>query len=462
MSDGIDRMDELLRNRLSQYSAEPPERVWEGIRSGMAAAKSRRRIVYYRWLSAAAVLLVAIITGISLWNQPQEISPLTSEKTDLPVESPAETPETSSAATASASQINETPAIQLAVQSESQSRVFEAKTAQSGTSPSVTPVRKPVSISSMKFMRITRLAGEAFSTQLDNMPARIIVTAGELSNADRLIIASNMGHPKEIPSEDETSWKVGVHLSPGYASHSTSHSDVYAKNMTYSEDKAHANLSGGISAQYRTPGRWRMETGMYYSRTGGSSGNSIGFNSARADYATTANSAEKYFNTGVSVRNGQMSMNSTAGVISFSHTPSNAELISVPETNAGLSAAMLTPGEFSQVFDFVEIPLIARYQLVDARIDVEIMGGLSTNLLVGNNVYMENNNISEKVGTTRDINAINFSGTAGMGLVYALGKNISLSVEPRINYYLNSINHSGDVDFKPWRIGVFTGLNYEF
>ena len=462
MSNGNDRMDELLRKRMMQFSAEPPDRVWEGIRSGLAPAGNRRRIVYYRWLSAAAVILVAFITGITLWNPQRQLAPTTAEKKALPVTVPAATPGVVAVTVDAPAPGNEATEENLTVPQPGGNIVALTRENLSPETEPVASIRKPVTLASLEFKRITRLAGEVFHTGLEEMAVRKIEQSGRLSDTDRLIIASNLDHSGRKSMEGKSLWQVGVHLAPGYTSSASSHSEAYARNMTYSEDKARANVSGGISAQFKTRGRWRMESGMYYSRTGGSSGNSIGFQNDRADYATASNTAEKYFNTGVSVRNGQMSMNSTAGVISFSHTPSNAELISVPGTNAGLTAAMLTPGEFSQVFDFVEIPLVARYRLIEAAIDVDLMGGLSTNLLVGNNVYMENNGISERVGTTRDISTVNFSGTAGVGVVYALGKNISLSVEPRFNYYLNSINHSGDVDFKPWRVGVVTGLNYEF
>jgi nickel-dependent lactate racemase len=50
----------------------------------------------------------------------------------------------------------------------------------------------------------------------------------------------------------------------------------------------------------------------------------------------------------------------------------------------------------------------------------------------------------------------------GAGLTYALSKHVSFALEPRVNYYLNSINDNPDVDFHPYRIGVYTGLQYEF
>jgi hypothetical protein len=39
MINGEQRMDELLRNRLEQFSAEPHPRVWQGIQAGIAPGK---------------------------------------------------------------------------------------------------------------------------------------------------------------------------------------------------------------------------------------------------------------------------------------------------------------------------------------------------------------------------------------------------------------------------------------
>jgi len=50
----------------------------------------------------------------------------------------------------------------------------------------------------------------------------------------------------------------------------------------------------------------------------------------------------------------------------------------------------------------------------------------------------------------------------GMGFKYGLSRRISLNVEPRIKYYLNSLNSNSSVTYKPYTIGVFTGLSYEF
>jgi hypothetical protein len=276
------------------------------------------------------------------------------------------------------------------------------------------------------------------------------------------MIAANKTSTATALMEEKPGWKVGVHVAPGYASHTANHSPVYASNMNYSSEKAQANVGGGFSVQYKTASRWSVETGMYYARSGSNPGSSFNFMASKAEFDQSARSTDQYYNMGVTMNRGQLAMNSMAGVIEFSRTPSNAEMITTPESLSGLTTAMLTPGEFAQVFDFVELPLFARYALVESAIGVEISGGITTGIIIGNNVYMDSNPGRELVGKTQDISTINFAGNAGVGLIYSMGKNISLSVEPRLSYYLSSINHSNAVSFKPWRVGVFTGLSYEF
>jgi hypothetical protein len=464
MRNGEERWDELLRGRLEHFSAEPPEHVWQGIRSGMKAVRGRKRMIVLRRLTAAAVLLLAVMAGVLVpdWSGPGHSGLVES------IQDPAFSPGPSDAPVASGSEqsVNTTQITGKIPGILTSNEVPDGFPEVGGSRKSALPDFPRTDKENMSLLSTIKayIAYDSFREELKPGVKSETISADKLSEADQLIIAGNMAIITSGESDSNPAWKVGVHLSPGYSSHSASHSQAYARNMTYSDAEPQANMGGGFSLQYKTTSRWRLESGMYYSRNGGNSSNSPGFggNRAQYDYASSPGSPERYFNTNVSLKLGQMVMNSTAGVIAFSHTPSNVELVSMPESSTGLSTAMLTPGEFSQVFDFVEVPLFARYQVVDSKLDVELVGGLSASLVVGNYVYMENIRGREHVGSTQDISTVNFSGNAGVGLIYAMGRNLSLSVEPRLSYFLNSINHSGDVNFKPWRVGVFTGISYEF
>jgi hypothetical protein len=458
MRNGEERMDELLRKRLEHYSVDPPEQVWLRIQSGIQPDKPSRRLFYYRWMAAAAVLLLAVISGIWILDKPEYAIQEAAEQSVSPGTHSREVhsrPEQSHTGTSSA--------VALISSAEPTPRIKEPLVvAPDDHEPDPVPIiTRRENMTLLASIR-TLITYDSYREELQSAVKRKTISADNLSEADQLIIAGNLQRQPGNDPEANQAWKVGLHLSPGYSSQSVQHSQAYALNMTHSEEDPQANVGAGFSVQYKTNSRWRIESGMYYARTGGKSGNSFQMGNRNAVYLDAHGSADKYFNTGVSLRMGQLAMNSTAGIIDFNSTPANAELISLPESSFGLNTAMLTPGEFAQVFDFVEIPLFARFLIIDSNLDVELVGGVSTNLVVGNNVFMESNGSRELVGTTRDISTMNFSGSAGIGLIYAIGKNVSLSLEPRINYYLNSINHSGEVSYKPWRVGVFTGVSYTF
>ena len=287
------------------------------------------------------------------------------------------------------------------------------------------------------------------------------IAADRLTDAEKELIAGNAKILSES-SEKESNWKMGLAVSPGYASQVTGHTQNYARNMTYSGSEGNKNVGGGFSVQYKTGKKWSVESGIYYAQNGQRSSNSPGTTYSNAMYGPAFDTEKSYFNTAVSMSNGQMAMNSTAGIIEFSGTPRGTELATSVENSYAGSNSLVTSSEFSQVFDFVEIPLYVRYDVIDSKVGVQIIGGINAGIVAGNNVFMENRYGTQNIGKTQDISTLNISGTIGFGLNYDLSRRISMAVEPRLNYYLNSINQNPDVMFRPYRIGVYTGLYYQF
>jgi hypothetical protein len=68
----------------------------------------------------------------------------------------------------------------------------------------------------------------------------------------------------------------------------------------------------------------------------------------------------------------------------------------------------------------------------------------------------------EEIGDVEYVKSVNYSGNAGLGFIYAIAKNFSLSLEPRFRYYLNSINTSLLPPTRPYTFGIMTGVNYSF
>jgi opacity protein-like surface antigen len=115
-----------------------------------------------------------------------------------------------------------------------------------------------------------------------------------------------------------------------------------------------------------------------------------------------------------------------------------------------------------QNLGYLELPVILRYKFIDRTIDFNIIGGLSSNLLVNNSVYTSQNGGKYEVGKTEGLNNITFSSSLGMGMEYNFGKNLSLNLEPTIRYYLNPFSNNTSTNIHPYSFGIFSGLSYKF
>ena len=94
--------------------------------------------------------------------------------------------------------------------------------------------------------------------------------------------------------------------------------------------------------------------------------------------------------------------------------------------------------------------------------DFQVMGGFSTNFLMGNKAFIWLDDEKISIGRTTDIYTFNFSSTFGMSFEYGLSKKLSLNLEPTFKYYLNSVNKRTLLLTHPYSIGIFSGLSYNF
>lgn len=465
MKEELNNMDKIFREKLEGFREEPPAFVWDNIQATLAGRKHRKRMAWYSWSAVAALLVLAFIAGWYFNDTAEKATPQVADRevvsqkdgTTIPEkdivtnefefgESEIEKITPEKVLVVSASREDDRELVSERPEDQENRELFQA-------------------FADQNYMnRIEpRFAEIAVGNQTAELPGESKKTVSSVFPSwEQQVMEKNaleMAHKTKNPA----GWKLGLSVSPGYASYSAKHGATYASNMTYEANDGNANLSGGISVQYKTGSRVSVESGVYYAQNGQQTGSSPLFSGSRAEYDYMDTPAGKlYFNTAVNLVGNRMAMNSTAGIIEFEGVPKGAEIAANLESSGTYANSLLTSGELSQVFDFVEIPLYLRYLLIDRKMDVEIVGGVNAGLVVGNNAYIDNEYGLQNIGKTRDISTLNLSGTLGLGMNYALGKNLSVAVEPRVNYYLNSINRNPDVDFRPYRIGVYTGLYYEF
>ncbi|TAL60535.1 MAG: hypothetical protein EPN88_15805, partial [Bacteroidetes bacterium] len=115
-----------------------------------------------------------------------------------------------------------------------------------------------------------------------------------------------------------------------------------------------------------------------------------------------------------------------------------------------------------QNFSYLELPVIMRYKFVDKVIDLNLIGGVSYNMLVSNSVFTLLDGVKYPVGKTEGLNPISLSSTVGVGMEYNFSKKLSLNLEPTIRYYLNPFNQTTESKVHPYSFGIFSGVSYKF
>lgn len=463
-------IDESIRSKFEDFSVDPPAHVWDAVQDQMALQKKRSRRLVLTWISAAAVVVLAFMAGWYFNNSKSEIAPaiaenepvielekLQSEKATEPVltlEADNETEQELLVAEA------EKPLIKVVTPA-----IKTTHTKRETVKETLPPRGENISL----LARLEAFIDKETETLTEQLRE---VTTNEgtysLSEADRLLMAANSARMKKN-REHEKGWIVGAHLAPAYSSHSVDHDQTYARNISYNASNGSENIGGGFSVQYKATKKIRVESGVYYAKNGQRSRNPRGLSRLfedHLDYAPnpTQLSTDGGFSNNVNFDNGTMVMNSTAGIIRLKEgVPAGASITRSDAENKFMTENVLSSdGSFSQVFDFVEIPLMLRYNLFANKFGMDILGGVNAGFVVGNNAYLSNDFGRQYIGEVEDISTLNVSGTVGLGMNYSLGKHFSLAFEPRFNYYLNSISNNTDVDYKPYRFALFTGVYYEF
>ncbi|MGE5393917.1 MAG: outer membrane beta-barrel protein [Candidatus Saccharibacteria bacterium] len=459
-------IDELFRDKLKDLEKTPPAYLFDNVMAGVSAMRRKRRLMYWRIGSVAAALLLAFVAGwqISQYNSRTEkqVAVLHDNKTEqsLQKENNVQKTETLSANhTQAGSSENKTPATgtdnnnnQLAYQAKASAKVKPTQ------QEMVSHADKAEIIDPLKTIE----AKLKSSSQFANIPGQKIEKTEDdqaVTSMDRQIMEQNLqALQSQEDNQRKNRWMVGAQVSPAVNVTRSSHSSQYANSMLNASSSP-VDLGAGLSVEYKPSKRWSVQSGVYYA---GIAQTSVNITSSRYEDAYSGNIGMDYFNAPVNIVSDKMMMNSTAGVIEVKNIPSGMIVGTNLEDKSLSTAVVVSDAKFIQNFEYLEIPLYLRYSLIDARFDVQLMGGVSSNVLVGNNTYLDSNSGKTQVGKTRDMQNMSYSSTLGLGVKYGLSKRVFLNVEPRVKYYLNSLNNNPSVNYKPYTIGVFTGISYSF
>ena len=265
--------------------------------------------------------------------------------------------------------------------------------------------------------------------------------------------------PANITSNIADRWSIAAIASPTYNSSFTSGKDVLSQQLLASEKNV-SSYSGGVAFSYKVNKRFSIQSGLFYSSVGQKVD---GINSfagfQKYDITKGDRNFEVLTTSGlVYTNNGDVYLIAT-GPVDRVMTASAYNIDGFDPQKANLQ---YLNNSIQQNFSYLELPVVLRYKLIDKKVDFNVIGGVSYNILVNNSVFTTVDGARYSIGKTEGLNQISLSSSLGMGMEYDLSEKFSLNLEPTFRYYLNPYNKVTGSNIHPYSFGIFSGVSYKF
>ncbi|MFP4467934.1 MAG: hypothetical protein ACLFN2_03130 [Bacteroidales bacterium] len=118
----------------------------------------------------------------------------------------------------------------------------------------------------------------------------------------------------------------------------------------------------------------------------------------------------------------------------------------------------------TQVFRFVEIPVVFRYALNEGDVGLRLKGGLAASYLLNNDVFLGHDMMKNPIGKTTGIRQFNLSAVGGFAMDIPLTGNLTFHLEPTGQVFISPIVREGVVTGHayPYGFSLQTGISYGF
>jgi len=438
MDDRGANIDVVFRNGLKDYEVLPPQEVWNDIQP--VIRKKQRPLILLRVAAIAAVILSL---GILAYRLSTEI---TSETQDQLISLNPESVAPESVLTAS----------YIPVQASSEYREPERNVIRQNDKP-VTPVN--IDNINTIIQDFTEISDQSDNDnpnvnygQYDHMKV-------DYDPSDYLGFNENatLDVPENLIRKETGRWSISALASPTYQSR-MGNIDNEAIESIMSSEQTVVSYSGGLALSYKISKRFSIQSGVYYSSVGKELSGISAYTGFEDHFYTKGNPNFEVLTTNgmVYTENNDIFLSDRLGANRI-ETAYNNDVFD-PEK----ASLQFIDNSIRQNFSFLELPVILRYKIIDKAVDFNIIGGISSNLLVNNSVYAASENGRLPVGKTEGMNILTFSSSLGMGMEYNISNSFSLNLEPTFRYFINPFNDISGLSFHPYSFGIFSGFSYKF
>ena len=462
-------MDELFARKLGNMEVLPPEDGWIRIENEL---NRRNRMTRRYWLAAASFALVLSATATMVYiqtsvtstqdttvsvldNTPQR--PLLEQPVVINEDNEAQKTENRSMAQRNEAQRNENDISMQ--QSENNLPEPEGEIANISVYPDTWDEllqMQPVKVDWRKIMsgKIAQLKMENTDKKTNETVA--VATTG-IPVYDEMSYADFTGFSTK--SQPRRRWEFTGQFAPVHSYRTISSVPGGIRKSDFDDaEKPLLAYSGGVNLSYRAFSRWSVQTGVFYSQMGQTINSVIPVSNM---YGAISSSGNPYTKNFINTSSG------SASVVSNLKSDANTTYSSYfnAESSSANSVAKITsPTKYKLIerLDYIEIPLTLQYRIFDRKLNLYVSGGMSANILINNNVFVDNGSEIVKGGIILMARPVNYSSIMGLGLGYQINRNLSVGFEPYFKYFLQPYTTSTQINSNPYALGVFTGVVYRF
>lgn len=456
MNDNHD-IDQLFKRGLEGFAPAPPAQGWDRVAKELAAQKrSKRRMVIW-WRSAASVaLLLALAGSWFLWQPLQTSKPLVAVSEEVASDvNQLDEPATASLSVVERLDKKELEPLDAAETPEEPPLIAQpVLVAQHGNSRRVTEEtrfsvvsRRAIQGLSSLVSRKESIAGEFSVVSVSVKPlATQVEEQRKREFTESLLLASAYPKASVEASRPGVDFVLGGMASPSFSHHAQSRIKSEAR-MAQSNEEGVLTMGGGLNLRIETKSRWSFESGVLYSRIG---------QSEKSDGRPPLLMASA---SGVVADASMLTHRNSLGAIKvkssgLENVAQDMGISYVPQRYGGYQ------GDIRQILDYVEVPFLARYRLVDRQLDLSVTGGFSANFLADNNAFMFDGGKKTYVGYTQGMDAFSVSSSLGLNLEVPIFKSLSFNMEPRFKYFITPVN--SDTGYTPYSFSMLAGFAIHF
>ena len=468
-------IDQLFNERFANHQADPASHVWDKIQARLEKDKKDRVIAIW-WRAAGVAASLALVFSLAglldttqsngIVEQQPEVknNSAPSPKIDKAVEINLRQDKPRVAASNKAAQ-NQTITPKVDVNDNKTSKNENIVLDKPKKAVAKLAVKKDAGVPA-KNLGVAVVKPEKLPLVSDNqeiinhnqlvVPSRSSTVIAALENispegAEKQSIFDAIKEQEQLESKEavannttpqESLWEIAPNIAPVYYNTLSQGSSIDASFADNSQS-GDVNISYGIGVRYALSDRLKIRSGI-------------------------SNVALSYSTAGIELGDGPVSLAlktidyASEGVVVIAQ-----DLGTFSSQNQDGTFGDITPkstnGEafINQNISYYEVPLELSYTLFDSAFGLDVIGGISTLLLGNNEVSVTAGSYNEVLGSANNLSSLSFATNIGLGLHYKMSSKFRLNVEPMFKYQLNPYTDSS-VSFKPYYLGVYTGLSFKF